>query len=206
MPRLRDPDTFRRMPDAHPRLYFDFVDPGSFLVLRRMARLGLDFDRLGFELRTPSDPLVDPTDPAWLGYWDEVEPALRDAGVTAHRPPLVPRTRKAHELVLHAEGTGDAAVRNRLVDRLFRAHLEEGADLGRIDVLVALATEEGLDRSETRAALDVDRWRDGVEAARRRAMEDGVRGVPTLSRGTATLEGIHDDDTLRAFTGVDRTP
>ena len=194
------------MLDHRPRLYFDFVDPGSFLVLRRMTGLGVGFDRTGFELRPPSAPPVDAEDPAWVGYWDEVGPALRSAGVEARRPPLVPRTRKAHELVRFAEETGGTELAHRLGDRLFRAYLTEGADLGRIDVLVGLATEVGLDRSETRAVLDVDRWRDAVETARQEALGAGVRGVPTVLRHGGTLEGIHDEETLPAFLGDDRSP
>ena len=50
-------------------------------------------------MRPPPDPLVDPADPAWTAYWDEVAPGLRALGFSPRLPPLVPWTRKAHELL-----------------------------------------------------------------------------------------------------------
>lgn len=202
LPRVRDPDTFRPMPGPIPRLHYDFVDPGSFLMQRRIRALRPDCVLVGFELRPPPEPLVDPTDPAWVSWWDAAEGGLGEAGLSPARPTLVPWSRKAHELMHHAADTGgDGARAERLRARIFRAWLEGGADIGRIDVLVPLAEAEGFDRTETRAVLDVDRWRDAVEEERRRAMEEGVRGVPTLLHGPRRLEGLHDLDTLRAFLG-----
>lgn len=191
------------MYDVRPRLYFDFVDPGSLLVRGRIAALGLDCTLVGFEMRPPPDTLVDPADPAWTAYWDEVAPGLRALGCPPRLPPLVPWTRKAHELMCQAEAAApdDDDLAERLRDRVFRAYVEEGADIGRIDVLVPLAEEAGLDRTETRAVLDVDRWRDTVEAARADAVRAGVRGVPTLLHRGRRLEGVHDEETLRAFLG-----
>lgn len=189
------------MSDARPRLHYDVVDPGSFLMRRRVRALRPDCVLVGFEMRPPPEPMVDPDDPGWRAWWDAAEAGLRDAGLDPARPPVVPWSRKAHELLLHAAAGGDEGRVDRLRDRIFRAFLEEGADVGRIDVLVPLAEAEGFDRTETRAVLDVDRWREAVDDARRRALEDGVRGVPTLLHGGRRLEGVHDEETLRAFFG-----
>lgn len=188
--------------EAHPRLHYDVVDPGSFLMRRRVGAVRPDCVLVGFELRPPPEPLVDPDDPGWISWWDAAEPGLRNAGLDPRRPSMVPWSRKAHELLQHAaDAADDPALVDRLRDRIFRAFLEEGADVGRIDVLVPLAEAEGLDRTETRAVLDVDRWRTAVEDDRQRAAEAGVRGIPTLLHEGRRLEGVHDQDTIRAFLG-----
>lgn len=188
--------------EPRPRFHFDFVDPGSLVMLRRLEVLDAPFEAVGFEFRPPPRPLVDPDDPAWIAYWDEMAPQLRALGVAARRPSRIPWTRKAHELLLHAGETESAEeVARGLRDRLFGAYVAEGADLGRIDVVVALAVEVGLDRTAARAVLDVDRWREEVERIRADAEVRGVRGVPTLVHGGRLLEGVHDEDTIRAFLG-----
>jgi 2-hydroxychromene-2-carboxylate isomerase len=187
------------MHDERPRLYFDYVDPGSLLVRRRIATLGVDCSFVGFEMRPPPEPLVELADPAWVEYWGHASQALRATGVVPGAPTLVPWTRKAHELTLHATESPDEPVAVAMMDRLFSAYIEEGRDIGRIDVLVPLAVEVGLDGTEVRAVLDVDRWRDEVERARGNALAAGVRGVPTLLRAGHRLEGVHDNETIRAF-------
>ena len=199
MPGLRNADTFRPMHDERPRLYFDYVDPGSLLVRRRIATLGVDCSLVGYEMRPPPEPLVETADPAWVDYWEDTARELRATGIRPGTPGLVPWTRKAHELTLHATESSDEYAGMAMLDRLFFAYIEEGRDIGRIDVLVSLAIDVGLDEAEIRAVLDVDRWRGAVDRARGEAQAAGVRGVPTLLRAGGRLEGVHDSETIRAF-------
>jgi predicted DsbA family dithiol-disulfide isomerase len=193
------------MLDARPRLYFDYVDPGSYLMDLRVERItaGADpsVERVPFELRPPPEPLLDPTRDAWVEYWRAMAALLRAEGREVRPPGLVPWTRKAHELVLQA-GEKDAG--RELHRALFRRFHEEGDDIGRVDVLMELATAAGLELTATKAVLDVDRHAGTVAELRARATDAGVRGVPTLVVGERILEGIHDDDAIRAFLGRDR--
>lgn len=184
------------MRDERPHLYFDFVDPGSLLMHRRLVALDAPCVLVGFELRPPPEPLVEPGDPAWRSYWNQLAPALERAEIQLGSPRLIPRTRKAHELVLHA-GTRGLGLPVR--DRVWRAFVEAGVDIGRIDLLLGIAVEVGLDPTETKAVLDVDRWRDEVEQIRVEALKVGVRGVPTLVHRGRRLEGVHDPETIRAY-------
>jgi predicted DsbA family dithiol-disulfide isomerase len=89
---------------------------------------------------------------------------------------------------------GDAAHR-----AVFDAVFLEGRDVGRVDVLVELAGGLGLDATETKATLDVDRYAPDVVAARAAAARSGVAASPALVSGHGTLQGFHNRDALRTF-------
>ena len=82
---------------------------------------------------------------------------------------------------------------------LFRAFFERKADIGRIDVLISLAEEAGLDPTEARAVLDVDRYAAEVEETREAALRSGVRGPPTVEAGGRKLEGLPGRQELLRF-------
>lgn len=184
------------------RLYLDYIDPGSFLMDRRVeavsAASGMTIERLPWEARPPSDPPLDALDEGWARYWAEMAAEAAESTFELKSPALIPRTRKAHELALHAREKG-------LFDKVHRAlmnafHLE-GRDVGRVDVLVEVGRAVGLDGSEMKAVLDVDRFAAGVEEVRRAGIGVGVRGVPTLVCGGRRLEGVHPEESIRDFLG-----
>ncbi len=181
-------------------LFFDYVDPASFLLelrLRGLEETGT-FSLLlePFELRPPPAPLLNPEGPEWQARLHTVAPEAARAGVRFPPPRLIPWTRKAHELALHA---GERGCFREVHDALFLACLLEGRDIGRVDVLVELAVGAGLERMETRAVLDVDRHRQEVENARERALGLGVSRVPTLHWRGRSLEGFPAEERLREF-------
>lgn len=181
-----------------PRFFFDLVDPLSYLVDRELnaleARSGTRIERVPLELRPPPAPLIDPDDPAWRKRWERARSLVAD--VELREPPLVPWTRKAMELVLHGRELGrEDDVRRAL----FAAGIEEGRDLGRVDVLVDVARELGLDHSRAKAVLDVDRHSEAVRAARTDAAELGVAEPPALVAGGRVLRGFHNRDALDTF-------
>ena len=87
----------------------------------------------------------------------------------------VGNTFDAHRLIHHAtaHGLGDA-----MVDRLFRAYLNEGMALGDVNVLALLAGEVGLDGEMTRVVLEGSEFASEVRADEDRAREFGITGVP----------------------------
>ena len=111
---------------------------------------------------------------------------------------LVPWSRKAHELVLHAaEVDRQDEVRRGLFELAFR----EGRDLGRVDVLVSFAGGLGLDLTHAKAVLDVDRHAGRVAEGRSLAAEWGVDAPPALVVGSRVLRGFHNRDALGTFLG-----
>lgn len=188
------------MPTSSPRFFFDFVDPISYLVARELGGGGPkalpSIAWTPFELRPPPAPLVDVQDVSLRDRWAAAHAQAEAQGIALHPPMLVPWSRKAHELTLHAE-TRDvgAAVRARI----FEAYFIEGIDIGRIDVLVGIAREEGLDLTETKAVLDVDRFEAEILEARALGRSLGIADVPTLVSGDRRLEGFHNRTTIGTF-------
>lgn len=84
-------------------------------------------------------------------------------------------TVKAHEL-LHFAKAND--VQHEMEERLMSAYFTEGRHVGRIDDLVELAAEVGLDRDEVRDALVSARHLDDVRRDQAQAQAYGIQGVP----------------------------
>jgi predicted DsbA family dithiol-disulfide isomerase len=108
-----------------------------------------------------------------------LEESGRADGVTFafDRMPRTPNTTRAHRLILFAEERGAA---DAMIRALFRALFQEGRDVGRSEVLAALAEQAGLDRDEVGDFLAGDRLARDVVAAHQQAERAGVRGVPVF--------------------------
>ena len=184
---------------SHPgaRFYFDFVDPLSYLLELelRAAEPSLPgpVERVGFEIVPPPEPLSALADPRWAPRWTEARPLAAVAGVRLAPPALVPWSRKAHELHLHALEHGKAA-EARLA--IFSAYFERGEDIGRIDRLVEVAGAVGLDAGAVRTVLGVDRHEEAVVTARAAAVAAGVTDVPALSVHGRLVRGFHNRGAL----------
>jgi predicted DsbA family dithiol-disulfide isomerase len=182
------------------RFFFDYVDPLSYLEELELGSLEEDglpsIARVPFEIRPPPREMLDPDGEEWRSLWRRATSAAGDVGVRLTEPPLLPWTRKAHELALHAGERGLGPEAHRAI---FDAVFTRGADVGRVDVLVGIAEALGMDRMETKVVLDVDRHAARVEALRDAASAAGVVGTPTLSRPGRTLQGFHNRDTVRTF-------
>jgi predicted DsbA family dithiol-disulfide isomerase len=180
----------------------DYVDPGSYLTFRLLEDWAGTLPEppevtwTPLELRTPSAGLLDPSDPGWGAMVRFMEEEARGAGIPFRLPHFVPLTRKAHELALHGREKGCFDL---VHGAIFRAHFEEGRDIGRVDVLVELAAEAGLDGTEARTVLGVDRFLPAVEEARRSLLARQVRGVPTVEASDRVLEGFPDVAGFRRF-------
>jgi predicted DsbA family dithiol-disulfide isomerase len=182
------------------RFYFDYVDPISYLVEGEVqaaeAHLGLSVERLPLELTPPSQGMLDPDGPAWTARLEEAHSLAGELGRSFRIPAVIPWTHKAHELVMLARSSERQVEMHR---RLFTAVFQDGQDIGRIDVLVALAQSLGFDLRETRAALDVDLHTEALEAIRRETAAAGIQRIPTVTRGGERLEGFHNRHALSTF-------
>jgi len=188
--------------NARGRLFcfYDYVDPLSFLLEARLRKRGLvpgvDLLPLPFEVNPPPHALLDAEDTEWETRWNRAVEAAPRMGLPGKAPWIVPWTRKAHELVFHAAEENSPG---EIHEALFRAYLIDGRDIGRVDVLVDLARETGLDPTRAKAALDVDKHTGALEVIRSRATQEGVQGPPTLLLGGKLLSGYPTPEALDEF-------
>ena len=105
-------------------------------------------------------------------------------------------TFEAHRLVRFATERGRSA---ELVERLYRAHFQDGIDVGSTDALVTLAGEVGLDEAEARDYLESNLGRREVAADLSAAHQLGVSSVPTfVLAGKYAVTGAQEPETLLA--------
>lgn len=100
----------------------------------------------------------------------------------------------AHELLHFAKTVGK---QSELKERLMAAHFEEGRHVGRIDDLVELAGEVGMDRDAAREALETRKFKDAVAADIAQARAYGITGVPFfVIDGKYGLSGAQESATF----------
>jgi predicted DsbA family dithiol-disulfide isomerase len=107
---------------------------------------------------------------------DNVTNVAKNAGLE-YRFDLLKHTNtvKAHELLHHAKSEGR---QHEMEERLMSAYFTEGKHVGRIDDLVELALEVGLDEDATRDALNNDKYLPAVRQDQAQARAYGIQGVP----------------------------
>jgi predicted DsbA family dithiol-disulfide isomerase len=188
------------MDDANALVFFfDYIDPGSYLIHRQLQQLlpdGVEPHLHPLEVRPAPQALIDVMDPDWSAYEETVTGLARGGEVQFTHPAFVPWSAKAHELRLHAADQGRGP---DMHEEIFAVHFQEGGDIGRVDVLVAVAERIGLDPSEAKAVLDIDKHRDRLGSLREEAQAAGVRRAPTLHSGTTSLVGPASIGELRHF-------
>ena len=107
---------------------------------------------------------------------ENVTGVAKNAGLEYHFDILQhTNTVKAHELLHAAKAQGR---QHDMAERLMSAYFTEGRHVGRIDDLVDLAAEVGLDADETRAALESETYLAAVRADQEQARQYGINGVP----------------------------
>lgn len=114
---------------------------------------------------------------------DQVEQMLANVTGVAEKAGLQYRfdllqhtnTVKAHELLHFAKAEG---LQHEMEERLMSAYFTEGKHVGRIDDLVALAVEVGLDADAARGALESEQYLPAVRQDQAQARAYGIQGVP----------------------------
>lgn len=173
--------TTRRSGGISVTLFADFTSAASYLteaLLWPRAAEG-EFD-VSYRACPSSGGAADHLDDGMLAQAETL-------GLTLGTPRLRPDARKANELALFARGAGLEAT---LRQALYRAYWQDGADIGRIDVLQALAAGLGLDELDVKIALDLDRFRAEVLRDEAFATRLGIRRPPVLYVGTGPGAGI----------------
>jgi predicted DsbA family dithiol-disulfide isomerase len=107
---------------------------------------------------------------------DQVSAIAAEVGLDYHYDDIRhTKTLLAHELLHFAKANGKQL---ETAEALFKAYFVDGAHIGHIEDLVALAESVGLDGAAAREALEDHRFAGDVQADLAQAVAFGIRGVP----------------------------
>lgn len=149
-----------------------------------------------FELRPGPVPTLDPKGQYLQRVWrDSVYPLAERLHMSLKLPPVQPRSRLAHEA---ARWAGERGQFERYHAAVFKAFFERGEDIGKVDVLVGLAGELGLDGEALVAALRRREYEAAVLADEREAETLGIRAVPAfVADRHVILSGVQSVENLK---------
>jgi predicted DsbA family dithiol-disulfide isomerase len=168
-------------------VWSDYVCPFCYLAEPTIEQVKKEFPAVievrwrAFELRPDPVPTLDPNGEYLHRVWGKaVYPMAAERGIKVRLPPMQPRSRLAHEAVAFARRhTKDMELHHAI----FRAFFEFGEDIGKLDVLVKLALNLGLEEPALRKALAEGEFRYEVLADEALSQNLEITGVPaTLIR------------------------
>jgi len=181
-------------------VYYDFICPWCWIGQRNFAAALAQADAgaavsiryVPFELNPAMpaggmDRRVYRTDK--FGSW--VRSQTLDAQVTAAglaagaqfnyvRVLHTPNTRLAHCLMQFAQQHNEPHTAAALYQAIYAAYFSEGRDIGSLETLVAIATEQALEPDAVRAYLLSAASDQAIDAARLQAGRFGIHAVPTI--------------------------
>jgi predicted DsbA family dithiol-disulfide isomerase len=191
----------------------DTVCPWCYIGKRRLERALSLRPQIEFDVRWRPFQL-DPTTPVEgvdrktyierkFGSSEKIKPihaallkAGEDEGIAFafEKITRTPNTLNSHRVIRWSHSLG---LQDKLVELLFRRYFVEGADIGQIKVLAAIADEVGLDGELVEELLSSDADRESVEREDTMARKIGINGVPTyLIGGKVLVNGAQDAEHL----------
>lgn len=191
------------MPEVKIEIFSDVACPWCFIGKRRFEKALESFehrDRVEVEWKSyqldPSLPEHD--DRHEIDYLSQVKGMPREqvtqmlAHVTEQARGeglaydfdslVVANSWKAHRVIQRAKAASPQTA-DALEEQLFRAHFEQGLDIGDEQVLARLGAAAGLTEAQVRDALTEDRWETAVKQDLATAQALGVTGVPFFVLG-----------------------
>lgn len=191
----------------------DTVCPWCYIGKRRLERALSLRPQIEFDVRwrpfqlDPSTPVEGVDRKVYMerkfGSSEKVKPihtallkAGEDEGITFafEKIARTPNTLNSHRVVRWSHSLG---LQDKLVELLFRRYFVDGADIGQIKVLAAIADEIGMDGELVEELLNSDADRESVEREDTMARKIGITGVPTfLIGGKILVNGAQDAEHL----------
>jgi len=105
----------------------------------------------------------------------------------------------AHKLLRWALAVHGPEAQSRLSQALFRAHFQQRRPVGRREVLLDIASDEGFDRAEAAAALDEEALAIATRMEEQRGREMGINSVPSfIVNGRYLIPGAQEPEVYAA--------
>lgn len=194
-------------------IWSDFMCPFCYIGKRRLEnvleqfphRNEVKFEFKSFELDPNAEVETGKTNTEYLaskyniskeqaqGMNAQMNANARTAGLEYNIDAMVPTNSFAAHRLTHWAKSQDKAL--ELSERLFQAVFIEGKHVGNHEVLLQLAEEVGLDRSEAAVILESNQFAEQVRADQAEGEQLGIRGVPffVLDRKFA-ISGAQPDE------------
>ncbi|WP_141734424.1 DsbA family oxidoreductase [Oligoflexus tunisiensis] len=107
-----------------------------------------------------------------------LEAQALELGLTLHMDRIIPTNSfHAHRLLHLGKSLGLA---DQVYEKLFAAYFTEGRQIGKIESLIAIAEEAGLDREQARTVLESTDFTEAVRQDEDEAQLFGLTGVPAF--------------------------
>jgi len=139
----------------------------------------------------------DKPDSRWKAMREHLEAAGPDAGIAFDFKSITrrPNTLNAHRLMRWAQGQGLGAA---CAEHLFRAYMENGEDIGDIEVLCRIASDIGMDGELVHELLAGDQDKTDIQNEILFFRGLGVSGVPTfIYAGQMAVQGAQEAEKHR---------
>jgi len=133
------------------------------------------------------------------GVYDEIVGIGKDLNFDFNfsKTKRIPNTFLAHRLLWYAE---QKDVQNKLSEALFYAYFTDGKDVGSIEVLATIASDEGLDELEVTTFLESDLGAKEVENQEVDSIERSIGAVPTyIINDQYLIQGGQQPETFVSF-------
>ena len=105
-------------------------------------------------------------------------------------------SRLAQELAKWAESKGRGDLFNEAV---FRAYFVDGENIGKVDILAALAKSTGLPEEEAKSVLESRTFKEAVDSDWSRSHALGITAVPTFFIDDRVVVGFQAYEVLEEF-------
>jgi predicted DsbA family dithiol-disulfide isomerase len=188
------------------RIFSDYIWPYCYIGKGIVDKLKQEFEIidewLGFEIH--------PEFPAEGMLWAERFPerdihAMYDNLRLAGAPYGITfcdrtRTSNSRQALEAGEFARDQGKDHLFHDRIFKTFFEEGQDIGRLEVILQIGAEIGLNTGELAEALKDGRYLDRLEQVQAEARLKVIRSVPTfIINGSERIVGAQPLNKFRAF-------
>lgn len=163
-----------------------FVMPRAFFLNPDTPAEGLDFRKHLGALKGGEDQLA--------SLFAPVEQMGEKLGLPFHFDKIKrsPNTLLSHQLIALAP----ELLQSQVVDAIYKAYFEDGRDIGQLETLLEIATENGLDTSMLQGQLERKEALAQVQADYAFAVRNNIRGVPFFIIGRYGLSGAQPIETI----------
>lgn len=166
------------------KIFSDYIWPfcyiGKGIVDRLKKEYAIEDTWVSYELHPETPPAGMLLSDRFKGYdlssfYDQLRARGKEVGVVFGTHTLLSNSRLA---LMASEYARDQGRYDSFHENMFRAYFTEGLDIGKTDVIAAVAGKSGLDEKDTLSAVRDGRYASRLNEARKEGELRGLTGIP----------------------------